>query len=67
LITVFWYRYTDKAVGNKRELGKMVKKVLLVLALIAVALSLLGCQTVHGLGEDISWTAEKGAEVIEGN
>jgi predicted small secreted protein len=53
-------------VGNKRELGKMVKKVLLVAVLIVVTLSFIGCQTVQGVGGDIKWTGEKGAEVIEG-
>lgn len=43
----------------------MVKKVLLVFALIVVLFSLLGCQTVQGLGEDIKWTGERGAEILE--
>jgi len=42
----------------------MVRKVLLVIALIVVSFSLIGCQTVQGLGEDIKWTGEKGAEVL---
>ncbi len=43
----------------------MVGRVLLVIALIVVSFSLIGCQTVQGLGEDIKWTGEKGAEVLE--
>lgn len=43
----------------------MVRKVLLVIALIVVSFSLIGCQTVQGLGEDIKWTGEKGAEILE--
>ena len=43
----------------------MIKKMLLVLALIVVMFSVIGCQTVQGLGEDIKWTGEKGAEVLE--
>lgn len=42
----------------------MAKKVL-ALILLLVALALAGCQTVQGLGEDIKWTGEKGAEVLE--
>ena len=42
----------------------MVRKVLLVIVLIVVSFSLIGCQTVQGLGEDIKWTGEKGAEVL---
>ncbi len=43
----------------------MVGRVLLVIVLIVVSFSLIGCQTVQGLGEDIKWTGEKGAEVLE--
>ena len=43
----------------------MVKKVLLVVALIVVVFSLVSCQTVQGLGEDIKWTGEKAAEIVE--
>ena len=43
----------------------MVRKVLLLLALIAVVFSLVGCQTVQGLGEDIKWIGEKGGEIVE--
>ncbi len=44
----------------------MVRKVLLVFALIVVLFSLIGCQTVQGIGADIIWTGEKGAEILEG-
>ena len=43
----------------------MVRKVLLVVALIIVMLALISCQTVQGLGGDIKWTGEKGAELLE--
>ncbi|MHC4640323.1 MAG: entericidin A/B family lipoprotein [Planctomycetota bacterium] len=43
----------------------MVRKVLLLLALVGVVFSLLGCQTVQGLGEDIKWIGEKGAEIVD--
>ncbi len=43
----------------------MVKKILLLVALIVVVFSLISCQTVQGLGGDIKWTGEKGAELLE--
>jgi len=43
----------------------MVRRVLLIIALIVVVFSLIGCQTVQGLGGDIKWTGEKGAEILE--
>ena len=43
----------------------MVKKILLLVALIVVMFSLISCQTVQGLGGDIKWTGEKGAELLE--
>lgn len=42
----------------------MAKKVL-ALTLFLVVFVLAGCQTVQGIGEDIKWTGEKGAEVLE--
>jgi len=43
----------------------MVRKTLLLVLLIVLMLSLIGCQTVKGIGSDIEWVGEKGAEVIE--
>ncbi len=43
----------------------MVKKILLLVALIVVMFSLISCQTVQGIGGDIKWTGEKGAELLE--
>jgi len=43
----------------------MIRKVLLVVALVIVVFSLVGCQTVQGLGEDIKWTGEKAAEIVD--
>ena len=45
----------------------MVKKALLLVALAILLLSLISCQTVQGIGGDIKWTGEKGAEILEGN
>lgn len=43
----------------------MVRKVIVVLALVCVVFSLVGCQTIQGLGEDIKWVGEKAAEIVE--
>ena len=43
----------------------MLKKILLVVALIFVAFSFTGCQTVQGVGRDITWAGKAGAEVLE--
>lgn len=59
------YGLTVECVGYKRELGKMLKRVLLVVALIVVAFSLFGCQTVQGLGQDVEWVGQKGAEAVD--
>jgi predicted small secreted protein len=63
---VLKYRWGAKLITiNKGESEKMVKKVLLVIALIVMVFSSVGCQTAQGLGEDIKWTGEKGAEILE--
>jgi len=49
----------------KRSFEKMVKKILLFVVLIVVMFSLISCQTVQGIGGDIKWTGEKGAELLE--
>ena len=41
-----------------------MKKVLCLVMLVALALSLASCQMVGGLGEDITWIAEKADAVI---
>ncbi|MHC4654920.1 MAG: hypothetical protein ACYTDW_19150 [Planctomycetota bacterium] len=43
----------------------MIRKVLLVVALVIVVFSLVGCQTLQGIGEDITWVGEKGSEIVE--
>lgn len=43
----------------------MIRRVLLVVALVIVVFSLVGCQTVQGLGEDIKWVGEKGSELVD--
>ena len=44
----------------------MGKKILLTITLVIIALSLIGCGTVQGVGSDIQWLGEKGGELIEG-
>lgn len=43
----------------------MLKKILLAVILIFAAFYFTGCQTVQGVGRDISWTGRAGAEVID--
>ncbi len=43
----------------------MAKKVLLLIALIVLLFSLVSCQTVKGIGGDITWIGEKGTETLE--
>jgi len=44
----------------------MIKRIILYAALIILSFSLISCQTVQGLGGDIKWTGEKGAEILGG-
>lgn len=43
----------------------MVKKLLLAAIVVIMVFSLFGCQTVQGIGGDIKWTGQKGAEMLE--
>lgn len=43
----------------------MIKKVFLIIALVVVVLSVVGCKTVQGIGGDISWIGKKGQDVVE--
>jgi predicted small secreted protein len=51
---------------SKVEFEKMVKKIVLCIILIVLCLSLIGCQTVAGIGGDIKWTGQKGGEILGG-
>jgi predicted small secreted protein len=44
----------------------MVKKIILYVILIILSFSSISCQTVQGIGGDIKWTGQKGAEVLGG-
>ncbi|MHC4656285.1 MAG: hypothetical protein ACYS91_14900 [Planctomycetota bacterium] len=43
----------------------MLIRILLVAALIFAAFFVAGCQTVQGVGRDITWTGRAGAEALE--
>jgi predicted small secreted protein len=43
----------------------MVKKIILGLALLFLVFSLASCQTVQGIGNDITWMGKAGAEMLE--
>ena len=45
----------------------MVKRILLLIALIIVAFSLLGCQTAKGVKEDAQFIGDKTYEVLDGD
>jgi predicted small secreted protein len=49
----------------KKELVKMIRKVLLVIAMIISVFYLVSCQTAQGLGEDIQSLGEKISEAAE--
>lgn len=43
----------------------MVRRILLLFTLSAVAISFIGCKTVQGIGGDITWVGKKGEQVVE--
>jgi predicted small secreted protein len=43
----------------------MLKKMLLTAALIALVFTLVGCQTVQGLGKDLEWMGQKMGETVD--
>jgi predicted small secreted protein len=44
----------------------MLKKLVLLTMMLILTVFLVGCNTVQGIGKDIEWTGQKGAEVIGG-
>ena len=42
----------------------MVKKMLLILALVSLLFTSFGCQTLEGLGKDLEWTGQKMGEAV---
>ena len=47
------------------ESKKMVKRIFLVIALVIVIFSLMGCQTVQGIGRDITSVGKACEDIIE--
>jgi predicted small secreted protein len=45
----------------------MLKRFLLIMLLAILSVSLIGCQTVSGMGGDIQWTAQATSDLLEGN
>jgi predicted small secreted protein len=43
----------------------MSRKMLLIIALIIAILAVTSCQTVQGIGNDITWIGKAGAEILE--
>ena len=43
----------------------MIRRIVLVIALMLVLFALMGCQTVQGLGRDITTAGEAGERAIE--
>ena len=43
----------------------MIKKGLLLIALIAIAFSLFGCHTAEGAKEDVQFIGDKTLEIVE--
>ena len=54
----------DRGVCSDGRRLAMARRAFLLIALAACVFLLFGCQTVQGLGEDIQWTGEKGAEIV---
>jgi predicted small secreted protein len=53
--------------GSKQpfdESEKMLRKTVVLFALILALFSLAGCQTVQGLGRDMTWTGNKVDETL---
>jgi predicted small secreted protein len=49
---------------KKGESWQMIMKMLMVLALVVVFSCIVGCNTVQGVGRDITWVGEKAGEVV---
>ncbi|MBN1124727.1 MAG: hypothetical protein JXA82_06955 [Sedimentisphaerales bacterium] len=42
-----------------------MRKILVFFILLAIVLPLVGCGTVQGIGEDITWVGKKTSEMID--
>jgi predicted small secreted protein len=45
----------------------MIKKILLIIVLFTALFVVSGCQTVQGLGRDITWTGRAVGDAIDGH
>ncbi len=45
----------------------MIRRILFLLILTGFVFGICGCQTVQGIGGDIQWAGEKGAEWLGGD
>jgi len=43
----------------------MIKRIILGLILFILVFSLASCQTVQGIGQDITWVGKAGADILE--
>ena len=43
----------------------MVRKVILIIALIIAVFTVASCQTVQGIGNDITWMGKAGSDMME--
>lgn len=43
----------------------MLKKIILIALLTILTVSLLGCQTIEGLGGDLEWIGQQMGEAVE--
>lgn len=44
----------------------MARKMFLWIALVVIMVSLVGCQTIQGIGRDLEWIGEKTTETAGG-
>lgn len=61
-----WFKYHCRAnLKLSRDSENMVKKASVVVVLVIMVFSSVGCHTLQGLGDDIRWIGEKGEEIME--
>jgi predicted small secreted protein len=64
---IFEYCFGPNPIPKHRGHKKMLKRLILAVAIVVLLLSLAGCQTVAGMGRDITWSAEATEGLIEGH
>ena len=60
------YNLDNSILGIYLKGRKMAKKMFLWIALVLITVSLVGCQTVRGLGRDVEWIGGKTTEAAGG-